>query len=489
MSPKTHLDILNYRISTHGGRPFYKLLHRDANGSLTWTDVTYSEFGRDIDAVSRHFKSTMGSAGVPNGAVVGMQRVLYGLSYSDIVHMYALCKAGYIPDMITTSLTNAEVVLEMLRESNAKAFLHAPGLGLPKTSEIPTFTPVPVSDFQNLQGEFDFSPAPTYNAEDLAFIQHTSGSTTRPKTVLCTNKWFQSVYNSWTSVWNPVDEDEPQDVFSLPGSVCQPSGFHALCVGIHLGGAFIETSATPGNPLFPADELVQLAVKGGLNRLNTFAPLMIPHIMGAQAQFEAGEDTVLRVLQKMRSIVYGGMPMLPVFEDWGFENKLPLMNTLGTTETGEDLAKCSDNEEQLFALVVLPTSVNIPQRASCDESGKFYTGDLFSQNENGTYSHRGRNGDWIKVGNAYLIDTKTIEEHIKTTCSDLIKEHVIVGTNRPAIALLAEATHPDCGDEGKHTIIQRMTAFHERRMPWERLVWSNILFVPRGTLPRTVRQV
>lgn len=96
-------------------------------------------------------------------------------------------------------------------------------------------------------------------------------------------------------------------------------------MGINFGGAFIQTSQTPTYPLFPSEELVQLALQGGLNRLNTFAPLVIPHIMAAQAQLKSGDDTILRVLQNMRSIVYGGMTMLPIFENWGFENKLPLM--------------------------------------------------------------------------------------------------------------------------------------------------------------------
>jgi acyl-CoA synthetase (AMP-forming)/AMP-acid ligase II len=70
MPPKTHLDILSCRISTHGEQPFYKLLQRDANDSLTWTNITYSEFGKDIDAVAAHLLFRMGSAGVLKGAVV-----------------------------------------------------------------------------------------------------------------------------------------------------------------------------------------------------------------------------------------------------------------------------------------------------------------------------------------------------------------------------------------------------------------------------------
>ncbi|KAF7371299.1 Acetyl-CoA synthetase-like protein [Mycena sanguinolenta] len=363
--------------------------------------------------------------------------------------MYALCRAGYIPDMLTISVTNPEVISEMLRENDARALLHASNLDLPVDCGI--FSLTPVLNFETLESDIDLPSVRVYNATDVAFINHTSGSTTKPKAVVCTNKWFESVYSSWTSVWNPAEEGAPQDVFTLPGSVCQPSGFHTLSVGIHLGGAFIQTSATPRNPSFPVDELVELAREGGLNRMNTFAPLMIPYFMATQAQLKTGDDSILKVLRNMRSIVYGGMPLLPVFEDWAFENQIPLMNSLGTTEAGpllhsylghhprhmvpfdgidiefEPQAKSSADEVQLFALIVLPTSPNIPSKASCGDNGRFYTGDLFSRNEDGTYTHRGRDGDWIKVGNAYLIDTKRIEEQLKTTCSDLIKQHVVVG--------------------------------------------------------------
>ncbi|KAJ7775662.1 hypothetical protein DFH07DRAFT_952053 [Mycena maculata] len=506
MSSETHVDILKSRIATDGPKCFYKIKHKSPTGSLTWSSVSYAEFGRDVDAVAAYFIGRMRKDGVPDGAVVGLR--LYGLTYSEIVHLYALFWAGYIPDMVSTSLTDPTVILELLNESDARAFLHVPGFSLPEGCGIPTYTPL--TDFKNLQEDSNFPTARAYNQNEVAFIYYTSGSTaSKPKTVPCTNKWFRSALDSWKSVWNLAGDGKPQDIFKIPGNVNQPSAFHALSVGINLGGAFIQTSQTPKDPIFPSDELVQLALGGGLNRMTVFAPMLIPPILTAQAQLKSGDETILCILQNMRSIVYGGMPLLPVFETWAFENKFPLMNSLGTTETGPllhcnfghprhmipfkgiDLAfepqpRLSDIDKQLFKLVVLPTSVNIPHALQCSEDGKFYPGDLFSRNDDGTWTHRRCDGDWIKIGNASLVDTKAIEEYLRTTCSDLLKELVIVGTNRPAIALLTEAAQPDSADDSvRQTIVDRIVPFDQQRFAWERLSVKNIVFVPRGTLPRT----
>ena len=59
-----------------------------------------------------------------------------------------------------------------------------------------------------------------------------------------------------------------------------------------------------------------------------------------------------------------------------------------------------------YRLAVLPTSPNIPEISLRDSDGSFYTSDLFSKNENGTWSHGGRDGDWIKINLGKLMDTR-----------------------------------------------------------------------------------
>ncbi|KAJ6449682.1 hypothetical protein C8R45DRAFT_1224351 [Mycena sanguinolenta] len=463
MLSQTHFDILTSRISIHAERPFYKPLKRNMNadGSPTWTNITYAELGKDIDALAFHLRRRLRRAGVPDRAVVGVQ--FPGFSYSDVVHMYALCRAGYVPDMLIISVTNPELMVEMLRENDAKALLHASNLELPGDCGI--FSLTPVADFEALESNTDLPSTPEYNATDMAFINRTSGSTTKPKAVVCTNKWFESVYASWTSVWIPAEEGEP-----LAGRVYSSrkrlSAFRISCAQCRHSFRWSVYSHI-----------------GGLNRMNTFAPLLIPHFMAAQAQLKSGDDSILKVLRNMRSIVYGGMPMLPMFEDWAFENKIPLMNSPGTTEAGpllhshlghhpyhmvpfngidvafEPQAKSSADEEQLFALAVLPTSPNIPSKASCSENGKFYTGDLFSRNEDGTYSHPGRDDDWIKVGNAYLIDANPSRRDPNLESADAVKS----------------------------TIMERMAPFHQRRMPWEQITLNNIV-CPSELFPEQLRE-
>ncbi|KAF8507431.1 hypothetical protein JB92DRAFT_3121865 [Gautieria morchelliformis] len=142
----------------------------------------------------------------------------------------------------------------------------------------------------------------------------------------------------------------------------------------------------------------------------------------------------------------------------------------------------------MLELVILSNSGDCPDssfRSATD--GHFHTGDLFEEVSPGCFVYKGRDDDWIKCENAGRCDTKSIEDHVRTTCSALIGDCVVVGNGRPSPALFVEPAK----DEMEHAkiradILQKTQDFNARRYIHERITDINlIIVVNRGTLPRT----
>ena len=51
---------------------------------------------------------------------------LGGLTYLDIVHIYAVARAGYIPQLFSLKLPNPDIIYEILKKANAKALIFEP---------------------------------------------------------------------------------------------------------------------------------------------------------------------------------------------------------------------------------------------------------------------------------------------------------------------------------------------------------------------------
>jgi hypothetical protein len=84
-----------------------------------------------------------------------------------------------------------------------------------------------------------------------------------------------------------------------------------------------------------------------------------------------------------------------------------------------------------------------------------------------------------------LNGNRPIEEFVRQHCSDIVAEAVVVGNQRPSLALLVELINAIGGQADKDLIIERMTFFNQQRYKYERLSADRIVFVGRGTLPRT----
>lgn len=76
---------------------------------------------------------------------------------------------------------------------------------------------------------------------------------------------------------------------------------------------------------------------------------------------------------------------------------------------------------------------------------------------------------------------------MRTTCSELISECIVVGNGRPSPALFIEPAVSCDHAKLKRDILRRTRQFHSRRYLHERITSANfIIIVEPGTLPRTV---
>lgn len=90
-----------------------------------------------------------------------------------------------------------------------------------------------------------------------------------------------------------------------------------------------------------------------------------------------------------------------------------------------------------------------------------------------------------------IVFRRAIEEKVYETCSDLVKECIVVGNLRPSPALFVELRHGQLsaisGDCLKDLILRRIEDFNARVYDHEQIKDKRLIFlVDGGVLPRTV---
>jgi len=176
-----------------------------------------------------------------------------------------------------------------------------------------------------------------------------------------------------------------------------------------------------------------------------------------------------------------------------------LYNTLGTHPQEQQLfaglnvhfkpqgnAASGDGDITLLELIVPGDAPNAPVTSLLGPDGNFHTRDLFVEIREKTWTYRGRSDDWIKTEFAKFCDTKAIGDFIKHTCSDIVSELLVVGTGRPSPALLLELVDGHAGDQAlKKELVERLEPFNRRRFKHEQIYIDKIIFLEKGSLPRT----
>ncbi len=139
---------------------------------------------------------------------------LNGTSYIDVLHIYGLSRAGYIPQLFSIRLPNPDVVYELLSKANARALLVDPSFEtLLKCCPVPTHrAPTTIYDIDS--HDAPLPSLPTLREGDTVFIFHTSGSTSgTPKLVPCSSSWLDSAVTKSHQISKPSGRTERnQDV-------------------------------------------------------------------------------------------------------------------------------------------------------------------------------------------------------------------------------------------------------------------------------------
>ncbi|KAI0051721.1 acetyl-CoA synthetase-like protein [Auriscalpium vulgare] len=512
-SLQSHLTVLEASAALYASSPAFQLPRCDLqSGDVEdWSPVTYSQFQRDVEVFARHWARVLRTDGIPQRSVIGVW--VGGLTYTDVLHIYGLSRAGYIPQLFSVRLPNPVVVFELLVRAKARALLYDAGFAsILADSPVPTHCAVEFHEIDPRDEPLPVLP-PVLSKEDTLFVFHTSGSTSgSPKLVPCSYRWFDAAIMKSHQIGAPK-HDGRRDVTVWMGSMCHIGQTFMLVGSLQHGACTIQ----PSKIAFSATEMSEMVQKCGLNRLNQFATFLGGHLKNSRQN-----PKLLALLQSLDEVLYSGLPLAREEETWAYQNGIKLINLFGSTECGAMLLSVGGSDEnapllralrgtsyefipiasaraatqsesgehtstsQLRELVILADSGDCPDSSLRAADGHFHTGDLFLEVESGLYSFRGRDDDWIKSENSLRCDTKAIEDNVLATCADLVSQCIVVGNGRPSPVLFIEQATDAAHSKLKREILRRTRQFHSRRYLHERITSADmIVIVDKGALPRT----
>ncbi|ESK92366.1 amp- ligase [Moniliophthora roreri MCA 2997] len=474
--PQTHLTALEEAVSRNSSATVFQVPVIDTvTARVTgYNPISVGQFAQDVDAVAKYWVHVLKKAGIPTKSVIAV--CLGGLQYIDVVNVYSVARAGYIPHSFSR-LPGIAVVRDLLQKSETKAFIRHTDVkeALKDIQDIPVYDPVTSTD-------------------DLAAYagNHLSPMSPHPKLVTGTYRWLEALIQKHAYPLFP--KHSRVEVMNWMGNVCHLAQFAGIIRTIQTGGCMVQMkSHTDEKEILAAIDLASLT------GLTLFAPLLVK-ILGRS---KADRD----VLSSLANL-----------DEYAYQHNINIINIFGITEPGGLMAASlgtridplntfrplnipglshqfvpistsrEDPHSQLLELVILPESIDCPDPKFLDRAdGCFHSGDLWKQVENG-YTYCGRDDDWIKSANASRCDTRAIEDNVRQTCGDLVSDCIVVGSMRPSPVLFIESKTKAGDADLKESIFKRIGPFHSQRLAHERITSSDmIVVVPSNTLPRTAK--
>lgn len=124
-----------------------------------------------------------------------------GTSYADLVGLYAMARAGYVPQMFNRHIS-PQVISELLTATGGKALVYDPSLSHHAQHAHSSSFLIP--DLSTIENPTDPLPElPDVEPTDIALIFHTSGTTSgKPKPIPETHRWLKCLAQvQWPGIW------------------------------------------------------------------------------------------------------------------------------------------------------------------------------------------------------------------------------------------------------------------------------------------------
>ncbi|KAE9396267.1 acetyl-CoA synthetase-like protein [Gymnopus androsaceus JB14] len=490
-SLQTHLTILKDSSERFCDLPAFKIPSEDStsNGIPRWEIITFKQFYDDVELCAKYWAHELGTK-IALKSVVGLW--IGGLTYSDIVHIYGVSRAGYVPQLFSLRLPNPIVIYELLSKAGASALICDSVTSGFAVGE----TPVPVlraPSFSEIDPTLYMGPTPALPScepSECAFVFHTSGSTSgSPKLVPCNYRWLDAVARKNSQLCIPRDSSR-QDVSTWIGSMCHIGQTTLLISLMQYGTCIVQPKRMP----FSTEELIDM--------IKYLAARKDPSLLSLLVNLEEVTTTGLALSQEDEAFAYnsvsqnlfgstecGASTLLSIGGN-DPNNRHHLRPLQGQSYAFVPIQSDSTQDHQstarLLEFIVLADSGDCPDVSLRQADGHFHTGDLFQEVGPNSYIFAGRDDDWIKTENSLRCDTKSIEDNARAMCGALISECIVVGTGRPSPVLFIETEAKMDESKLKREIFRKIRQFHSRRYIHESITSAKmILVVPKGSLPRT----
>ncbi|KAF5253232.1 hypothetical protein FANTH_1828 [Fusarium anthophilum] len=503
----THLTVLQRAAQDTPSLPALKIPYLSLDGELQgWKDITCSQLLHDVEQSARYWSHKFSNKGINTGSIIGLW--LKGTTYLDLLHIWGISRAGYVPQLISAHLTSSTVVRQLLIDAKVKGLIHDPAIAVSVGEDVATF---PAADFIGLAVEqFPLAEvnSPT-SGHEIVFILHSSGSTSGKPKLDCNMPKTEDV-----TFRGPGAEYQETNVAS--GSFCHVANALGFISYLNKGSCMTMPTPLP----YSRPELRRMVKECTMTVLKMFSSFLADVIKEARK-----DPGLLAMLQSFDACTYGGLLLDKNEAAWAREQGINIVELFASTEVGcmmigvggrhgkllrmwpgstfemgpisVALADTSPGDAPNIAsrgifveLVVPKYAPECPHPSLCDQdTGDFITGDIFLQVEPDRYISMGRNDDWIQMENSLRCDTRSIENNALEVCGeDLISAAVVVGAARTSPALIVEAKQLEDSGELQNKILHRITPFHERRYKHERILDSRlIVIVPNGAIPRTAK--